>query len=594
MAENTVNFTINLNGNAYTGIVNLSGAMDKLRGSADSAFDKVGKAAIKLNNIFQTCQTLVGKISGAIGKMVEAGSENELQKMNMTTLFKGNAEAAEDMFARISEYGKVTVYDKAGLLEAQKTMMSFGITGEQSFATLKQIGDIAMGDSQKMQSLALAFSQATSAGKLQGQDLLQLINAGFNPLQIISERTGESMLSLKEKMSKGQISAEMLSQAFQWATDEQGLFYQGAERAGTTTSGRINQLKDTFDEFLINTFDALKPLIDACLSFATGFLETLPAVLSTIGSALSWVVSLFQNWWPLITGVGVAIGALVIACNMHRVSLALQEVVLNALILKEKAQIVITKAAAVAQRIWNAAMAANPVGLIVAAVAVLIGLIVALCSKITGWGSLWDGIVGFMKYTFYAFVDGVKLYFTTLVNGIMMGLDTIKLGWYKFKEACGIGDSSENQAAIAAINGDIEARQQAIVDGAKKVVENANKAKESLAGIEMGWKGSDETEQAQESIGINSQLQQAVGGGAMAAADGGAGGSDAAGGKSTSRATEAVATGGQRSTNITINLKDLVGQIAFNGSLSEKREEMERTLAESMFRVLAMAQSSVS
>lgn len=219
MAGNTVNFTINLNGNAYTGIVNLSGAMDKLRGSADSAFNRVGQAALNLNNIFQTAQTLVGKVAGAIGKVVDAGSENELQKMNMTTLFKGNAEAAEDMFARISEYGKVTVYDKAGLLEAQKTMMSFGIEGEKSFATLKQIGDIAMGDKQKMQSLALAFSQATSAGKLQGQDLLQLINAGFNPLQVISERTGESMSSLKEKMSKGQISAEMLSQAFQWATE---------------------------------------------------------------------------------------------------------------------------------------------------------------------------------------------------------------------------------------------------------------------------------------------------------------------------------------------------------------------------------------
>ena len=149
MAE-TVNFTINLNGNAYTGVVNLSNAMGKLQGnvvSAQSAFSKLGQFATNLNHIYHTAETLVGKVSGAIGKMVEAGSENELQKMNMTTLFRGNVEAAEDMFARISEYGKVTVYDKAGLLEAQKTMMSFGITGEQSFATLKQIGDIAMGDS---------------------------------------------------------------------------------------------------------------------------------------------------------------------------------------------------------------------------------------------------------------------------------------------------------------------------------------------------------------------------------------------------------------------------------------------------------------
>lgn len=590
MSSNTVTFNINIGGTAYSGIAQLNKALNSVNINAEkteSIFTKIGNASIRLQGMMSVCQTLVGKVAGAIGKVVDAGSENELQKMNMTTLFKGNAEAAEDMFARISEYGKVTVYDKAGLLEAQKTMMSFGIEGEKSFATLKQIGDIAMGDKQKMQSLALAFSQATSAGKLQGQDLLQLINAGFNPLQVISERTGESMSSLKEKMSKGQISAEMLSQAFQWATDEQGLFYQGAEKAGSTTMGRINQLKDTFDEFLISAFDALKPLIDTCLSFATGFLEYLPALLQTIGSAIGRVIDFFGTFAPVIIGAAAALGILTIACNTHRIALMAQDMWLNILIIKEKAVAIATKIWSGAQAILNAIMTANPIGLIIAGIAALIGLIVMLCTRITGWGSLWDGIVGFMKYSFYAFVDGVKLYFSTLVNGIMIGLDTLKLGWYKFKEACGIGDSAENQAAIAAINGDIEKRQQAIVDGAKKVAENAAKAKDSLAGIEMGWKGKEKTEKAQASTGMNSRLQESLG--SRTSAQGGA---QAAG--TTSRATEAVATGGSRSTNITINLKDLVGQISFNGSLADKREEMERTLAESMFRVLAMAQSSVA
>ena len=92
--------------------------------------------------------------------------ENELQKQNITSLLAGDTNAADALFNQISEYGKKTVYDKAGLIEAQKTMMSFGLSSEKSFSTLKQIGDIAMGDANKMQSLALAFSQVTSAGKL--------------------------------------------------------------------------------------------------------------------------------------------------------------------------------------------------------------------------------------------------------------------------------------------------------------------------------------------------------------------------------------------------------------------------------------------
>ena len=225
--SNTVQFTINLDGNAYTGIAQLDEALGGLNVQAKatrSLIERIDRASFKINNIFQAVRNTIGTVGNAIGKVVEIGGENELQRLDMTTLFQGNSSAAEEMFEKISEYGKATVYDKSGLIEAQKTMMSFGMEGEKAFSTLKQIGDIAMGNSQKMQSLALAFSQVTSAGKLQGQDLNQLINAGFNPLNEISKHTDESMASLKEKMSKGQISAEMLAQAFAWATEEGGLF----------------------------------------------------------------------------------------------------------------------------------------------------------------------------------------------------------------------------------------------------------------------------------------------------------------------------------------------------------------------------------
>lgn len=165
-----------------------------------------------------------------------------------------------------------------------------------------------------------------------------------------------------------------------------------------------------------------------------------------------------------------------------------------------------TKVATGAQWLFNAAMSANPIVLIIIGIAALVAAIIYVCSKIQGWGSLWEGVVGFMKYGFMVFVESIKLYFSTLVNGIMIGLDKIKLGWYKFKEACNIGDSSENQSAIAKINADVEARQNAIIDGAKKIASYANKAKDSLSGIDMSWKNdkslSDVTKGINKSLGI--------------------------------------------------------------------------------------------
>ena len=571
--SNTVQFTINLDGNAYTGIAQLDKALGKFNVSATSTpklMERINNAAFKINNIFQAVQNTIGKVGNAIGKIVEIGGENELQKLDMTTLFQGNTAAAEEMFEKISEYGKATVYDKSGLIDAQKTMMSFGIEGEKAFSTLKQIGDIAMGDSQKMQSLALAFSQATSAGKLQGQDLMQLINAGFNPLNEISKHTGESMASLKEKMSKGQISAEMLAQAFAWATEEGGLFYQGAEKAGDSTMGRINQLKDTFDEFLIDLFNKLKPIIDSCISFATGFLETLPAV-----------IGFFSEFAPIIIGVASAIGVLTVAMKA-------QDIILGILIVKEKLLSFWTKICAGAQAILNAVMALNPFTLIIAGAVALAGAIVWVCSKITGWGSLWKGIVGFMKYTFLAFVDGIMLYFTTFINGFLIALDRIRLGWYKFKESIGMGDSEDNQNAINAINESIEARKKAIGDRALSLQDNVNKAKESLGGIEMGWKKKEDVSEASDKVssglGINEQLQNSVNGKSTTGNGTGTGGELAG-------SSSAIASGGTRNTNVTINLGKMA-DVTFNGGVGENAEDMVRKIEECLLRVLYMAQNA--
>ena len=204
-----VNYAFNLGGDFLVKMEGMSEAMGEFNANISATQQGIGKITQSLAT-FNMARDFFSNISEAFGGLTEAGSAAELQLMNLKTLFGGNADAAADMYERISDYGKVTPYDKAGLLEAQRTMMSFGLSGEAAFSTLKQIGDIAMGDSQKMQSLALAFAQMSSTGKLTGQDLMQMINAGFNPLNEISKQTGKSVGELKEEMSKGAISANFV------------------------------------------------------------------------------------------------------------------------------------------------------------------------------------------------------------------------------------------------------------------------------------------------------------------------------------------------------------------------------------------------
>ena len=288
--------------------------------------------------------------------------------------------------------------------------------------------------------------------------------------------------------------------------------------------------------------------------------------------------------------------------------------------IKAKAMVMWTKMVSGAKMAWaaiqnglNLSLLACPLTWIIAMGIALIGVITYLCYKIEGWGSLWDGVVGFMKYAFMAYVDFVKLYFNALVNWIMIGVDKIKLKWYEFKEALGLGDSSENQAAIKQITADMEERQKAISDGADKVKENLLKAKESLSGINMSWNSekslSDVTNGLKEKLGM---------GGASSAP----GTDDNAvitddtvipkleetdtnqqtkpkkvtnWAHSTGAGTDtssAISTGGSRSSSVTINLKSLVETLSF-GSYEGDRDTMQRDLESRLIRVLEMANSAM-
>ena len=399
-------------------------------------------------------------LAGAgIGMSIRKGMEADLQQANITTLLRGDVEKAKALYAQLSDYGVKTPYDKAGLIEAQKTMMSFGLSSEFAFGKLKNIGDIAMGDAQKMKSLSLAFAQATSAGKLQGQDFNQMISAGFNPLQVISERTGESMAQLKERMSKGGISAQELAQAFEWATDKQGLFYQGAEKAGQTLSGKFNKMMDSITELALKVYEAISPMLGPLVDFMS-------AVFESIGGGIGWLIQKFQEGNPVIWGIAGAIGIFTTALILHNTYTAIATAWQNRLtwaVIKT-----------------NLAFLANPITLVIAGVIALIALIAYCIVGVSGWGKAWEHTVQGMKYIWEAFILVYKAHWNTAVNTFMAGIDSCKLAWYKFKEAVGLGDSSENQAMISKIQNDLQERAKSVTEGYKKAGEAGAKAKEAF------------------------------------------------------------------------------------------------------------------
>lgn len=168
---------------------------------------------------------------------------SELKSLETSFEVLGGQAAGKDLFEWVRQFAARTPLMLNDLAKGAQTLLAFNTNIKEVPQILQEIGDISMGDSQKFNSLALALGQMTAAGRLMGQDLLQMINAGFNPLVVISEKTGKSMKELKDEMANGEITVEMVKDAYKAATSEGGKFNGMLERQGKELKGALAQME---------------------------------------------------------------------------------------------------------------------------------------------------------------------------------------------------------------------------------------------------------------------------------------------------------------------------------------------------------------
>ena len=204
----------------------------------------------------------------------------------------GSKEKADALMSQVREFAKVSPLEFSDVTAATQMMLGFNIEAEKVPRYLQAIGDVSMGNTQKFNSMTLAFSQMSAAGKLMGQDLNQMINAGFNPLQIMSEKTGKSIATLKDEMSKGAISAEMVQQAFIDATSAGGRFYQMSENASKEINGQLSMMQDAMDAVFNELGTKSESVIMDGIQMTTSLIQNY----ETVGKVLAGLVVTYGTY----------------------------------------------------------------------------------------------------------------------------------------------------------------------------------------------------------------------------------------------------------------------------------------------------------
>lgn len=265
---------------------NLSQGMLDAQTKANLLDESLKRVGMTIGGVF-TAQKAVEFVK----TMIDVRQEVENLSISFETLL-GSKDKATQFFGELREYAVNTPLMLNDLAGGAQTMLGFNIEAEKVIPTLKQIGDISMGDRDRFNSLALAFSQMSATGKLMGQDLLQMINAGFNPLATMSEKTGKSIGQLKDEMSAGAISSEMVAQAFADATAEGGKFHGMLDKQSKGLKGQISNLEGAIDDM----FNAMGEKTEGILTGSVEVASELVKNYEAVGKALMSLVAVYGSY----------------------------------------------------------------------------------------------------------------------------------------------------------------------------------------------------------------------------------------------------------------------------------------------------------
>ena len=540
---------------ASQGDASVVNAASKIQGSIESAEQAADRLSTTVGGkLKQAFMSLPGAefitnpivaMTAGIGTVSTLGMQAEKTAKSFDVLV-GSQDKAGKMLDEINDYADNTLWSRMDMSEAAQSLLAYSVPAEKVVKDLKMLGDISLGDTNKMSTLATVFGQISTAGRLMTQDYRQLLNVGFNPLYDISQMTGKSMAQLQDEMSKGTITFEMFEQAVIHATSEGGKYNNMIGSLASTTSGKFEQVKGAFIASLLEVYNLIQPLVSAVLS------------------GLNSVLTVLKNVIPHISNLIPVIGGLAAAVAAYNTVQMISNGILKGLTITEGIHYMWLLLVEKAQWLLNAAMSANPIGLVVAAIAALVAGLILAWKKFDGFRAavkaIWDTIKGFGEI--------LKNFVIDRIQGLLTGIG-------KIGEAIG-----------KLFKGDFSGAWESAKEGVKGItgVEAAQKAASASKNLLGGFKDTYNSRLEQEKSGVSKPgiagMVETPNTGASAY------------GTATTKNAESITTGGTRNTSINMTITKLIESFNVSMETAEDTNELQDRVTECINRALEIALSA--
>ncbi len=544
--------------------------------------------------------TDVNIVAGAVAQSLSLiGKENTNAEQVMDTLFAAKKFGAGE-FSDFANYmpGLISAGKNLGIGFQQTAgifayMTGKGMKAEES-ATLMQNAFTALGKSDIQKGLSKAGIKVfDKKGAIRDMgDIMIDLNKKTKNMSNQKKSNFLESVGLKDAQAKNAFSVlssdtPKLVEALKATKNAAGATNEAFKNAENPMM-RVQKMWSNIQSIALSVGDVLGIILIPVF-------EGLSVILGGVADGIGWLSTQIQNGNPWIIGLATIIGLLTISYYANAIATSFSDTWAKRKIITDKLSAFWTGVTTAATNLLTGAVTllTSAYFLVPVAIIALIAIIAYLVYSVDGWGQAWNHTVKGAKLLFQAFVERVQFYFITLVNGIMIGINLIKKGWYEFKEAVGIGDSSENQKMIAKINSDTDARKKAIIDSAKKVRETALKAKDEfvLAGGSLKSNGKtigDFGNEIKKKLGFGDEkgIKPAKVAGAADLPPADLPPSD------NTKTNEAIATGGTKHNYFNITIKELNGLKDVVITSADAAKKAGDQVADELLRVIAMASTA--
>lgn len=393
---------------------------DNLDDAADSAlsFGDVLKANVLSQAIVNGVKELASAFGSLIKNTVSYNAQIEQYTMALTTALGDETKAAETL-AKIREDAAKTPYSVESLVKANQLLISTNGNAEKSRKTIIALSNAISatgGGDDELIRMAQNLQQISNSGKATTEDIKQFAYAGIDIYGLLSDYTGKSVQECKEL----EISYDLLSNALEMAATEGGKYFGANEAQAQTLNGKISTLKDNIQDGLGTAMQGINDVFGKLVSIAIDLVEEIDW--KKFGENVTITFQFLMDNGGKIASLVASIGAAFISWN---VGAMIQGVISSITALGGILPALKTAILGV-----NAALKANPIGLVLTGISLLVAGIIALWNNCDwfrdGVITMGNAIVNFISDA----VDGIVHFFTvTVPQAFNKVLDFVKTNW---------------------------------------------------------------------------------------------------------------------------------------------------------------------